>query len=66
MSTKNLAMEGMLSVKEHKLKAKVRNIDVEKPIDDYLLNFSKQANIVSVGELGNANSGVGSFANAFS
>lgn len=65
LSTKNLAMEGMLSVKEHKLKAQERNIDIEKPIEDYLLNFSKEADMVSIGQLGDKNSGVGGFANAF-
>ena len=41
-------MEGMLNVKEQKIKLKDLFFDETKPIKDYLLNFSNAASVFSV------------------
>ena len=59
-------MQGMLTVKETKLKVKTRTRPDDKQMQDYLLNFSTAAEIVSIKELEeDSNSAVASFANAF-
>ena len=56
----------MLSVKETKIKEKTRTRPDDKQMQDYLLNFSTAAEIVSVKELEKDNgNAMASFAHAF-
>ena len=66
LSMKQTQMQGMLSVKETKIKEKTRTRPDDKQMQDYLLNFSTAAEIVSVKELEKDNgNAMASFAHAF-